>query len=83
MYFVYIICNQHSVFYIGYTGNLQSRLKSHNENRNFYTRNKGLWKIIYIKEFSSRGEAMRWEKYLKKQKGGNGLKKLLGKNPKL
>jgi len=34
-------------------------------------------------EFSSRSEAVRREKLLKRQKGGGGLKKLLGKNLKL
>ncbi len=76
-YFVYIIENQHGARYIGQTGNVDLRLKAHNGNISFYTRNKGPWRTIYTEEFGTRGEAMKREKQIKSYRGGEALKKLL------
>lgn len=67
-YSVYIIKNSDGKIYIGYSANLLARLKSHNEGRSFYTKNKGPWRLIHQENFESRAEAMRREKFLKKTK---------------
>ena len=76
-YFVYIIENQYGAKYIGQTFNLELRLERHNDGEVFSTKNKGPWKVIYREEFATRGEAMKREKFLKKQKGGDSLKHII------
>ncbi|MDD2807482.1 MAG: GIY-YIG nuclease family protein [Patescibacteria group bacterium] len=78
-YFVYIIKNQQGAIYIGQTKNIFVRLKVHNSNEVFSTKNQGPWKLIYFEEFTSRSDAMAREKQLKSFKGGNALKKLIDK----
>ena len=79
-YTVYILENQHSALYIGQTSNVYYRIKAHNENKVFSTKNRGPWKLIYTEEFETRSESMRREKFLKKQKGGDVLKRIIKKN---
>lgn len=64
--YVYILeCND-KTYYIGYTTNLEKRLKLHNEKKaSKYTRGRTPVKYVYIKEFNSKSEAMRAEVYLK------------------
>jgi putative endonuclease len=69
MFFLYILQNDISgSFYVGHTGNIQDRLKRHNENRSLYTKDKGAWSSVYIEEFGSRCDAARREEAIKKKK---------------
>ena len=77
MYCTYILINEKGGTYIGQTNDLVLRLLRHNGGKVFSTKNKGPWKILYSRKFKSRKDAIVNEKYLKKQKGGNGLKKIL------
>lgn len=77
-YTVYVIKNQKGKKYIGQTDNLNSRLIEHNMDKSAYTKNKGPWNLFFKKTFSTRKEAVEFEKLLKRQKGGNGLKKIIG-----
>lgn len=43
------------------------RLEAHNLGMSIYTRGKGPWKLVYIEEFSTRTEALKREKMLKRQ----------------
>ncbi len=54
--------------YIGQTNNLIKRIERHNNGKNFSTKNRGPWKVVFSKEFDSRNEAMKFEKYLKSLK---------------
>ena len=67
MYIVYVI--QHTIgndLYIGYTNNLENRLKSHNANLNRATKRKnGNWILIYAEAYRSTQDARRREKKLK------------------
>jgi putative endonuclease len=66
MFYTYILQSESTnKLYIGQTNNLEARIKRHNNNKNFTTKNKGHWKIIYSKEFETRSEAMLYEKKLK------------------
>jgi putative endonuclease len=78
VYDVYVIKNKEGKLYIGQTNKLKSRLITHNTNKSFYTKNKGPWELIFQRTFNNRNDAVEFEKLLKKQKGGNGLKKIIG-----
>ena len=66
-YYTYILQSQNSPnrFYIGFTENLESRLKSHNRGENPYTARYKPWQIKTAIAFSDRQRAMAFEKYLK------------------
>ena len=71
-FFVYLICAQKKenlfVSYVGYTNNLQKRLKAHNSSKGAkFTRGKK-WKLIYKKKFVSKKDAMKYEYVLKKNR---------------
>ena len=55
-------------WYYGYTTDPQKRVEFHNEGHNVSTRNRGPWKIIFLREFQSKKEALEFEIYLKKSK---------------
>jgi putative endonuclease len=60
----------HERIYIGYTGNLQSRLLSHNElGKKGWTIKYRPWELAYSEEFATKKEAMRREKELKSARG--------------
>jgi len=68
-YIVYILrSTKDSSFYIGYTKDLERRLKEHNENRTRFTAKGSPWELFYYEEYSQKGDAIRREKFLKKQK---------------
>jgi putative endonuclease len=71
-YWVYIIesLQDHS-FYIGYSENLENRLKQHNNGESIYTSRKIPWKLVYYEEFESKSSAIKRERFLKKQRNSN------------
>ena len=68
-FFVYMILtntNGRNISYVGYTNNLIRRIKLHNTSKGAkFTKGKK-WKIIYIKKFSCKSDAMKDEYKLKK-----------------
>ncbi|HAX50282.1 MAG TPA: excinuclease ABC subunit C [Bacteroidetes bacterium] len=65
-YFTYIIQSESTEkLYIGQTNNIQNRLLQHNSDISLSTKNKGPWKILFVKGFESRTEAILPEKKLK------------------
>tara|TARA_B100000579_G_C22351775_1_gene629764 strand:+ start:67 stop:318 length:252 start_codon:yes stop_codon:yes gene_type:complete len=71
-FYVYLICaeskNKSIISYVGYTNNIQRRLRAHNSSKGAkFTRGK-LWKLIYKKKFKSKTEAMKYEYILKNDK---------------
>ena len=68
-FFVYLlICkiNKRYISYVGYTKNLNKRLKSHNSGKGAkFTKGKK-WVLIYKKRYKSKSEAMSNEYKLKK-----------------
>jgi putative endonuclease len=80
-YFVYILRSiKDSSFYIGYTNNLDRRLEEHNKGESRYTRKKKPWKIFYFEIFRSKSEALKRERFLKKQKNTSFYMKLKEKS---
>jgi putative endonuclease len=68
-YFVYMLLTKHknkNITYVGYTNNLENRLKLHNTSKGAkFTKGKK-WKIIYTKKFLTKSSAMKDEYKLKK-----------------
>ena len=54
--------------YVGYTNNLENRLKKHNSNKGAKSTKGRKWKIIYKKKFNLKSDAMSYEYKLKKDR---------------
>src|SRR4051812_15596341 len=74
---VYVLRNSPGKFYIGISSNVRDRLVQHNEGRSKWTKQKGPWRIVWLSETLSYSEARTLENKLKRQKGGDGLYKML------
>ena len=63
---VYILYSEKfNKHYTGFTSNLETRIKSHNELGKDWTAKYRPWKLIFTQEFTSKTEAMTYEKWLK------------------
>ena len=71
MFYTYVLYSRaFDKFYIGYTSNLESRFKSHNElSVKGYTVKFRPWVIAFSEQFDSKAEAMKREKQLKSSRG--------------
>ncbi len=66
MYWVYILLSENkNRFYIGSTGNIDKRLKDHNQSKVRSTKAYKPWKLIYQEKFTDRTAARKRENYLK------------------
>lgn len=66
-YFVYMILCEDNSFYTGYTKNLNSRIRLHKNGKGArYTKMHKPKELVHVEEFSSRAEAMKREKRIKK-----------------
>tara|TARA_B100001287_G_C22383213_1_gene389815 strand:- start:344 stop:598 length:255 start_codon:yes stop_codon:yes gene_type:complete len=69
IFYVYLIVSKvkkRTISYVGYTDNINNRLKLHNQGKGAkFTRGRK-WKLIYYKEYSSKKLAMVEEYRLKK-----------------
>ena len=70
-HFVYLIISlsdKRLISYVGYTNNIENRLRLHNSSKGAkFTRGRK-WKIIYKKSYNSKSEAMKKEYLLKRNK---------------
>ena len=64
--------------YVGYTNNLNLRLKKHNSNKGAKSTKGYKWIILYSKRFKTKNMAMSYEYKLKKDR--NKRKQILKKN---
>jgi len=64
--------------YVGYTNNIQNRLKKHNTNKGAKSTKGYKWNIIYKKKFLSKSNAMKFEYKLKNNRKER--MKILNKN---
>ena len=78
-YYTYILQSQKAPerFYIGFTEQLESRLKSHNRGENPYTSKLKPWRIKTAIAFSDCQKAVDFEEYLKTPSGRAFSKKRL------
>ena len=66
MYYVYCICDEHKKLYIGYTQDVDKRVKEHNMGWNKSTKGK-MWKLVYYEAYLSKSDAKRREQRLKQR----------------
>jgi putative endonuclease len=67
MFFVYILESlKDGSYYKGYTENIEKRVEEHNLGKSKYTSSKTPWKLVYLREYASKTEALKEEKRLKK-----------------
>jgi len=72
MHYVYVIQNELGDLYIGYSQDIQTRIKDHNSGKGArMTRRAGPWKLIYLEGYLNQKDVLGREKFLK---GGSGLK---------
>jgi len=65
-YYVYLLLCDDGSYYTGYTDNVASRLKQHEQGHGArYTKMHRPKRVIYIKEFKTRRAAMRGEQQIK------------------
>ena len=62
------ISNNKKKTYVGYTNNLEKRLKSHNSNKGAKSTRGYKWKLIFKKKFLLKSKAMSYEYKLKKDR---------------
>jgi len=65
MYTVYVLQNTKGKLYIGQTSDIEKRLEEHNVTGEGYTAMYRPWKVLWSKDFLTRRESMRKERYLK------------------
>ena len=68
-FYVYMIISKHNdkiLSYVGYTNNIENRIKQHNNSKGAkFTRGK-IWRLIYFEKYHNKVEAMKNEYKLKK-----------------
>ncbi len=74
---VYIILCSEGRYYIGYTSNLEMRIKQHNNKESCWTSRYNDWRLVYTESYKTKTDALKREKYLKSLKNGNEFKKIL------
>lgn len=79
-WFLYILKCKDNSLYIGYTKNFNKRIIDHNiTSTKKYTSKKKPWKIVYLKNFLTKNEALKEEIRLKKSKNKKYLEWLIKK----
>ncbi len=70
MYYCYILLSSKShIFYYGYTNNLKTRLKLHNEGSVKSTKPHLPWQLVWYGAFETEKQAKDFESYLKSGSG--------------
>jgi putative endonuclease len=77
-FFVYILQSQSTGrYYVGQSKNLDERIAYHNSNYSKSLKNRGPWKLVHFEEYPTRGDAIRREIYVKKQKDRSYIERLI------
>ena len=71
MYFVYILrsISYPDQTYVGFTENVDVRIKKHNEGGNVSTARHRPWKLVFYCAFDDKSRALAFETYLKSHSG--------------
>lgn len=76
MYCTYILRSASGRYYIGYTGDINERLKLHNSKKVISTKRFVPWQLFYKEEFATAREAIHRELQLKSWKSRKALERL-------
>jgi len=77
-YFVYVIQSEvDKRLYVGLSGDIKKRLKSHNNGETFSTKGYRPWRLVYSENISTREQARMREKYLKSGIGKEYIKNII------
>jgi putative endonuclease len=77
-YYVYILrSDKDGSFYIGHAADLDERIQRHNLGKSSYTKVRMPWKLIYHEVFTTRSEAMKREKEIKRMKSREYIERLV------
>ena len=75
MYYVYVLKSEdHYRFYVGFTQDVEKRLKEHNKGKTKSTKGWKPWELFFVEELPTRLEAREREKYLKSGYGKQWIK---------
>ena len=78
MHFVYILFSLKDYnFYIGFTKDIENRIKEHNSGRGTSTKYRRPFELIYYEAHYSKADAQKRERYFKTTKGKATLKQML------
>jgi len=78
MYFVYaLISEKDSEFYIGYTEDIEKRIKDHNEGKNSSAKTRRPLRLLYYEAHTSKTDALKRERYFKTTKGKTTLRQII------
>lgn len=81
MFYTYIIYSPaKDKYYIGISENPSERLKKHNARNKGFTNQANDWKIVFLKSFQSKSEALALEKQIKGWKSRIKILKLINDN---
>ena len=77
-WYIYILRSlNNKELYIGFTSDINKRLKEHNRGLVFSTKPYLPWRIIHFEAYRDENDAKRREKYLKTSQGSRLLKRML------
>ena len=80
MWYTYILySNEIDKYYIGYTDDLEWRLRRHNEGWGKFTKRGIPWKLVYSEKFLTKSEAMKREREIKGKKSRKYIEALIEK----
>ncbi|MBI4119987.1 MAG: GIY-YIG nuclease family protein [Parcubacteria group bacterium] len=80
MYFVYVLKSlKNGDVYVGSTDNVNKRLRQHNYGKVRSTKFYRPWKLLEYREFQTRSEAVRYERFLKTSQQKEMLKHKYGR----
>jgi len=77
MFTVYVLRSIKGKQYIGHTSDLERRLLEHNSGLCKTTKVDKDWQVIYSEEFTTRGEAVKRERWLKTGRGREFIKEMM------
>ena len=81
LYFAYVLWSaSRQRFYIGISENPTHRVEQHNAGKSKWTAKYGQWKLVHVEQFTDYSGARKREIEWKKQKGGKGFYKLIGRD---
>ena len=78
IYYTYIIYSKKiDKFYIGYSANIEDRLRKHNTNNKSFTGKANDWEIVYTQTFEKKTDAIIREKQIKNWKSRKRIEDLI------